>query len=178
MQISKLDAARRQLDTAINLFFKQADPISIHTLTAAAHQLLMDIGRLNSIKSVIKENSLIKTEYLPQYLAAINEAENFFKHAERDPNALLRFNPEQTEFLLLDAVEMYMQLTTEMPEDMTIFRTWFLIKYPNLVAPNIQTQLTEKGININALRNNTKLEFYMNTKNALMHSQNISSFKG
>jgi hypothetical protein len=170
MEISKLDAAKRQLDIAINLFFKQSDPVSIHTLTAAVHQLLMDIGRLGNIKSIMKESPLIKKEYLKEYLTKINEAENFFKHADKDPDALLKFNPEQTEFLLFDAVEMYMQLTGEMPEDMSIFRFWFLIKYPNVVNPNIQDQLIERRLDINTFRAKSKTEFYSSMKNALIYS--------
>ena len=30
--VTKLDAARRQLRTAIRLWFQEADPVSIHTL--------------------------------------------------------------------------------------------------------------------------------------------------
>src|SRR3989338_5719430 len=111
MEISKLDAAKRQLDTAIILFFKQADPVSIHTLTAAAHQVLKDIGKLENIKSFLKDSGLIRKEYEKEYLTIISEAENFFKHADKDPHKLLQFNPQQTESLLLDAVEMYMQIT-------------------------------------------------------------------
>ena len=168
MEISKLDAVKRQLDVAINLFFKESDPVSIHTLTAAAHQLLMDIGRLKNIKSFIKENSLIKKEYISEYRKTINEAENFFKHAEEDPHALLKFNPEQTEFLLLDAIEMYMQLTKEIPEDMSIFRGWFLIKYPSVV---IQEELTAKGLDVATFRRKTKLEFYSRMKDVLIHAK-------
>ncbi|MFH0940290.1 MAG: hypothetical protein V1840_00350 [Candidatus Omnitrophota bacterium] len=121
MDISKLDAAKRQLDTAINLYFKDADPISIHTLTAAAHQILMDISKPEEIRSFMKDValSIIRKDKVKEYLFMINEAENFFKHAERDQRALLEFTPEQTEFLLLDAVEMYMQITKEMPEDIS-----------------------------------------------------------
>ncbi len=170
MEISKLDASKRQLDTAINLFFKQADPISTHTLTAAAHQLLMDIGRSANIKSVIKENPFIKKEYFKEYIRKVNEAENFFKHANMDSNALLKFNSEQTEYLLLDAVEMYMQLTSERPEDMSIFRIWFLCKYPNYISPDIQERLNFNGINIQSRRTKSKPDFYVSMKDALIHS--------
>jgi len=38
IKVSKLDAARRQLETAIRLYFSEADPISIHALMSAAYQ--------------------------------------------------------------------------------------------------------------------------------------------
>lgn len=55
MIISKLDAAYRQLNTAIFLFFQDKDPVSVHTLVGAALEVLN-----NHIKdiSVIYSNSL------------------------------------------------------------------------------------------------------------------------
>ena len=37
MNISKIDAARRQLTAT---YFHEADPVSIHTLTSAAYEIL------------------------------------------------------------------------------------------------------------------------------------------
>jgi hypothetical protein len=45
IKISKLDAARRQLDTAIELWFHDGDPISIHTLTSAAFEIIQDLNK-------------------------------------------------------------------------------------------------------------------------------------
>ncbi len=38
--VTKLDAARRQLHTAIRLFFANEDMVSVHTLTRASHEIL------------------------------------------------------------------------------------------------------------------------------------------
>ena len=43
--ISMLDAARRQLDTAIELWFRDSDPVSIHTLISVAYEILHDVNR-------------------------------------------------------------------------------------------------------------------------------------
>ena len=43
VQISKIESARRQLDCAIELWFLDKDEVSIHTLVAAAHQIIHDI---------------------------------------------------------------------------------------------------------------------------------------
>ena len=42
-QISKIEAARRQLDCAIELWFCDKDEVSIHTLAAAAYQIIHDL---------------------------------------------------------------------------------------------------------------------------------------
>lgn len=170
MDISKLDAAKRQLDTAINLYFKDADRVSIHTLTAAAHQILMDLANVQGIKSFLKQSSLIKKEMQKEYISIINEAENFFKHASKDPGALLNFKPELTETLLLDAVEMYMQLTNEKPEDMSIYRVWFLLNHPTIVDDQIRQELEARNINcLQYARTTNKTAFYKNIKDGLMH---------
>lgn len=171
MHISKLDAARRQLDTAINLYFKDADPVSVHTLTAAAHQILMDIGKLERVKSVIKDASLtiIKKDKHKEYLAMINSAENFFKHAKADPKGLLEFHPVLTETMLLDAVEMYIQLSHEMPEDMSIYHAWFLLQHPNLISESTKNKLKEHNLDYFGFSKKTnKLNFFKLVKENLL----------
>ena len=44
---------------------------------------------------------------------ALNEAQNFFKHAHRDADAVLDYDPERADFLLLDACWPYKRLTRE-----------------------------------------------------------------
>jgi len=53
--ISKLDSVKRQLELAIKLFLINGDVVAIHTLTAAAHHVLWDLGRKQEIQSIIKE---------------------------------------------------------------------------------------------------------------------------
>src|SRR4051812_2812006 len=43
--VSKLDAARRQLQTAVKLWFHDDDPVSIHTLLMAAHEIFRVLNR-------------------------------------------------------------------------------------------------------------------------------------
>ena len=45
IQISKLAAAQRQLDAAIRMFFKREDELAIHTVAAAAFQILRDVTK-------------------------------------------------------------------------------------------------------------------------------------
>lgn len=44
LRLSKLDAARRQLETATKLYFEHGDEVSIHTLAAAAYSVIRDIN--------------------------------------------------------------------------------------------------------------------------------------
>src|SRR3990170_2717985 len=96
--VSKLDAARRQLDTAVRLYFSEADPVSIHTLTAASHEVLTDLNRERGGSPTVMESfeAYIKPEGIKEFGSMINKAANFFKHADRDPEDIQTFNPEQT----------------------------------------------------------------------------------
>ena len=42
-ELTKLDAARRQLDAAIRMFLASEDEVAIHTLGAAAYRVLRDL---------------------------------------------------------------------------------------------------------------------------------------
>lgn len=53
MHISKLEAARRQLEAAIRLFFLNGDPVAIHTLTGAARGLLGDLSHAEGKKGLL-----------------------------------------------------------------------------------------------------------------------------
>ena len=43
--VTKIDAAVRQLNCAVELFFENGDPVPIHTLVCAAHLIVHDINR-------------------------------------------------------------------------------------------------------------------------------------
>ena len=112
--ISKLDAARRQLRTSIRLFFADEEAISVHTLVAAAHGILRDLRGEFAIKiaegtelhgegSFIKDNPLVRPEKKQMLVSALNRAQNFFKHADKDPSGELHFHAGLTDLLLFDA---------------------------------------------------------------------------
>ena len=128
LQIAKLDAAKRQLETAIRLYFHEADPVSIHTLTAAGYELIKDLNKhWGGDPMWTKEmlpNQWAKPEYRAELLQSLNEAENFFKHADKDHDQLLDFNPRQTELLLLDACEKYHVMTGERSPLFLVYRMW------------------------------------------------------
>lgn len=135
LTISKLDAAKRQLETVIRLYFSNGDPVSIHTLTAASYNVLRDLNRsCGGEPLLIKEQSLdwIKDGYQKQVRSKLNEAENFFKHADRDHDSVLEFNPYQSEFLILEACTVYSRLTGEWPPLFKAYQNWFIAHHPDM----------------------------------------------
>ena len=130
--ISKLDAAKRQLETAIQIFFKSGDIVSIHTLAYAAHTLLYDLGKTQNIQSLLKDQfvSIIKPDKKDEIINKLNKSANFFKHADRDSSDTHEFNSFETELFILDGVLMYTYLTKEWPPILHIYRSWYFLEHP------------------------------------------------
>ena len=85
--VTKRDAAVRQLDQAIRLFFRRGDMLAVHTLTGAAFQLFADLGKISDIVSRFRSEELIRPERMNEWVQALNNTQNFLKHADRDASA-------------------------------------------------------------------------------------------
>ncbi|MBN1505843.1 MAG: hypothetical protein JW955_03300 [Sedimentisphaerales bacterium] len=99
--ITKLDAACRQLNTAISLWFADNDPVSIHTLTCSAHQIVHDINHQRGGRDLIYDSLIYKDEYRREVVRLLKRHYNFFKHADNDPSAVIEFDPKVTDFFML-----------------------------------------------------------------------------
>jgi len=156
ISISKLDASKRQLETAIRLFFCDGEPVSVHTLSAAAYNILKALNKKKSgspmiVKELIFE--MVKPEHKSSVISKMNESENFFKHADRDPDKTLDFNPEMTQFFLLDACSKFIEFSGYVPPLIRVYNIWFMLKYPHCfnLPDNYQQILNSINLDINAL---------------------------
>ena len=158
IKVSKLDAAKRQLETAVRLYFNDADPIAIHTLAGASHTILSDLNKKYGGAPMIVSDFLIKDEKKKEIRTVINKAKNHFKHADTDPEATVDFNPEVNEFFLFDACEKYQEITSEKVPHFIIFRIWFASEHPNICSfPDI----SKNRINTVMKKHNyTKAEYF------------------
>lgn len=107
--ISKLEASRRQLDTAIDLWFENRDGLSVFTLAFASLKVLLNIyphdvddGFGAVIDKLIDEKIGWKN---------FSRHANFLKHADRDPDAVLTdFHPDMGMTVLGLATLLYRRL--------------------------------------------------------------------
>jgi hypothetical protein len=131
IELSKAEAAKRQLVTAIQLYFGYGDEVSMHTLAAAARNVLADLCEHKGVSSPILLERLLEDLVRPEHHKKVRvrfrEPENFFKHADSDPDEVLCFNAERTEFLLLEGVEAYSLLTGEQVPELHAYRGWWLL---------------------------------------------------
>jgi len=142
-RVTKLEAARRQLSTAITLFFDRGDSVSVHTLSAASQEILRGLGRRQGLGSMFKDSPLIKPEKRKELGDIFNAAQNFFKHADKDPDAVHDFRPAATPFNILDAVELYGRLTGSFFPEAEFFRIWFFVKFPHVTVGDLRKFVDE-----------------------------------
>lgn len=129
---SKFEAASRQLDEAIGLLLADHDPLAVRTLAAAAFGLFADLVEHQkpneSWRSELIESSGLNRK---EALAVIHNAQNFLKHADRDPHEQLSFEESENEELIfiatLDCGELGGPLTTTMQA----FQVWYIALNPS-----------------------------------------------
>jgi hypothetical protein len=136
-KIDKLDAARRQLNTAIYLWFNHGDAVSIHTLACSAHQIVHDINRKQGGRDLLYDSLIFKDEYRQEAINHLKQDYNFFKHANKDPSAILEFDTIITELFMM-FTSLGLEILGQSPDEVRgAFNIYFFLRNPHL--------LTEKG---------------------------------
>lgn len=141
--ITKIEAARRQLRTALELWFADGDEVSIHTLACAAHQIIHDLNRLNKGPPLMFDNPGIGDDEKRKLVVSwLTFSMSFFKHADkrRAPGAAksVELDPNQTQLFLFMAVR-GLTLLGEKPTALErAFDTWLAFQSPEGLPPSLQ----------------------------------------
>jgi hypothetical protein len=126
--ISKMDAARRQLETAIRLYFNAGDPVSIHTLGVAAHTLLT--GLTSGIDVPLELEDFPMTGGLKaRFQAVIAGSRDVVGNSPGDADHLFDFDPALAPFFIFDAISNYQALDGDIGTPFSAFRGWFCAQY-------------------------------------------------
>jgi hypothetical protein len=141
---TKAEAAIRQLDEAIILIFADHDPLAIRTLAAAAHGILADLVEHNqpaeSWRTKIIEDSKLSRK---DAIDILNDAQNYLKHADRDPDAKLTFDEEENDHIIFIATLECGQLGHPLSFSMQTFQIWYVASYPEKIGA--ETELVQKS---------------------------------
>jgi hypothetical protein len=131
VRVSKLDAARRQLDCAIDLWFRDRDAVAVHTLAAASHQIIHDIHAVKSpYEELIFDSVIIKDEHRKDFINLIKGPVNFFKHADKDPDAVTEFNTFGSITFMLFSIVGLAHLGERSSDIEDAFVVWMGLHYP------------------------------------------------
>lgn len=158
--ISKQHAAHVQLDMAIKLYFEHLDLVSAYTLAAAADGILEGIYKNQRDEILSKQFArkkpedrlrfamseefeiLIKSQHFDEAVKALRHPQNFFKHADKDPDGVLEFHAgDRTQGIIMGAIMNYTLIFDECSPAMNVFFNWIMIGNPKLIKEG--TELKE-----------------------------------
>ena len=151
--LTPLLIARSQLLTAVDLFFADGDPVSVHTLAGAAREMLESLCRLEGIEPmtdfILRDHP---NKSRKDIWNAMNLYRNCFKHVgqtseERanDQAALSQFKETDNEFLLYVCVEDYVRLRGAMPVDFQVFQAWFATLHIALLVDDSKSEVFRRA---------------------------------
>lgn len=144
--ITKREAAIRQLDAAIKLFFEEGEMIAVHTLVGASLQVMLDLGHPQGIESSLRSSKYIYENRIKDWISSLNRIQNFFKHANRDSDEVLQYSEDSTILLIIEAVILAESLCLHQGSNAQIaFKTWFLVAYPELIDPKVVARIEAIG---------------------------------
>lgn len=120
--ITKVEAACRQLDTAIDLYFHNADSLSVYTLAFASLKVLMNLypHRIDDGFAAQLDKIIGREGW-----SVMSGVGNFLKHADRDPNDVLEnFHPEMGFAVIGLATLLYRRIAGNFSIKMEAFDCW------------------------------------------------------
>ena len=141
--LGKLEVARRQFAVAIRLFFDDRDPVSVYVLAANAWEIVDVLCAGRGIGSLSKETEkhlpegrILKRDFINQ------PYRNYFKHAERDPEAMVEgFSDVKNDTLLTLAAEDLLRLGESKLLECQVFQVCYLAVYPEKIAPKAKQRV-------------------------------------
>lgn len=143
---TKAQAATRQLDVAIHLLFEDCDPLAVRTLASAAHVILADLVETSKPgvswrTALIEESGLTKRDAC----AVLNHAQNFLKHADRDPTSDLSFDEAENDHVIFFATLECGELGYPQSVEMQAFQIWYLASYPETIGHETEHVRTSRA---------------------------------
>ena len=139
-KLDKEEVASRQLDAAIDLMFGGGDIVSVHTLASASSTIFADLLHAQGAKAWRDEIVECFAGNEKEVIRVMREAQNFFKHADKDPDAVLDFEEVTNDETMIIATLEYGQLLRLNKNDrkklttpMSVFQMWYFAKVPDLL---------------------------------------------
>lgn len=138
--ITKLGAARRQLVTAIRLFFDDREPVSVHTLAHASWRIIRDLCNFEERVTFLEVHAAKHDLALRDVYARARQFRNFFEHAKEDPNAEIEFSDELNDDALAAAtLDLFELCNGKLPVEAWALIAWFTAMYPDSIPREDET---------------------------------------
>jgi hypothetical protein len=127
MRISKLEAAERQLNCAIRLYFADDDLLAVHTLSRAAFRVLFDIypERVRDTFGKDLEADITRLGW-----RRFNRVANFLKHAEEDREDTIDYAEADTQMGIGFALILHSRIARRYTPETAAFDLWMKLQNP------------------------------------------------
>ena len=136
--ITKIDAARRQLEAAIWLYFNNGDAVVIHTLACNAREIFeRQCERRNKPRMFDRISENHDKVKATELWNVMNEARNFFKHLHNkdDADASIEFRHDDNKMTIyIAANDCASLLGSEVTITVKRFLLWLSATEPGLVT--------------------------------------------
>lgn len=153
-----------QLATAIEMWFNDDNPVAVHTLACAAHQIIHDLNRQKKGPPLLLDSDFIKPEFRKEAVALLKKPSGFFKHADfrknRDPQ--IEFDPRLSEGFLLFSLAGLRYLGHKFNAYEFTFFSWALIHRPQYLSDKGRKLFSENFTveHVEFIRKASKQEFF------------------
>jgi hypothetical protein len=128
--LTKKSVAASQLNTAIELWFRDGDPVSILMLAFNAHELFHALGDRNGKPSELQ--TLL--EAMPEsFQARWRYVWNYCKHGWKDLDEETPYDPRFADFIIYFAAKSYCSVCGQPTSRMFAFNLRFNIENPGLI---------------------------------------------
>ncbi len=142
---TKLQVARAQLYTAMDLFLRDKDPISIQVLACGAAEVLEKLANISG--EIPISTHILKTHPsldIDKLYKARNLFWNSFKHVTRldgnirdeDAKTIRDFSDVDNDMILFLAWFDYMAVSKKLPVSAQVFQVWFYALKPDKLDPS------------------------------------------
>ena len=148
----KLQIARAQLGTALNLFIRDKDPLSVHALACGGGEIVEGLAEQAGFETLsthilktIPEGDYKKVKRIRnQYWNAIKHFYNRDGKTARDDEALMAsFTDEQNDAYLFMGWLDYLLVAKRLPVEVQVFQVWWYASNEERMHPEADPTLGE-----------------------------------
>jgi len=132
--VSKLEAAHRQLDSALSLWFADGDSISVHTLVGAAYQIIQDVSHNRGGPDDLLNSEFVPARFRDELRGDLRRDVLFFRNADRDAGTVSVLAPVPTLLFLILCVQTLRDLNEKLTDHQMAFLGWTAVAHPELVT--------------------------------------------
>lgn len=159
LPVTKVDAAVRQLETAIKLWFSDGDPVAVCTLSFAAYEILYVLSKDSRKEPALMDMDSVRPEYQEAMQAEFRADPNFCKHTAKDPHEVRYLTVRNHPVIILDAIRMYKCLGLAERPIFHTFQSWLWLSMPDIFVKRPQDVLGDR-VNIASILVAGKQAYY------------------